>query len=139
MTEKHDQKSAQSTIDGLQEEFGREFMARAESGRRPQSFPSLRRSGVLVAVLAAVGVGAGVAVAASTNGDQPEPEILPVVGAMMSPAGKVVTFDCQAESDWFFTEVGTDSPAFTDPDVEMPKPPEGICDGQPPLTQTSSP
>ena len=83
----------------------------------------------LVAVIAAFVAGsAGIAIAASDEDDAISQLPPPALQSIGTADGESIEFECQAQREWFLSEVSEDTPAFSDPDAELPHPPSDLCE-----------
>jgi len=134
VTEPTDRATERPTLDELQDELGAAFAQRADQDAVSPRRWRLRRLGPLLGVVALAGGGAGVAIAANDDSSNKPPEqITPVVTAFVGPDGQLHTFECEAESRWFFAAVGGDLKQFVESGAELPTAPSDICDGEPPF------
>ncbi len=80
--------------------------------------------------------GAGIAVAAIVNNEPTTQQTVPQLIAITTASGERVEFNCEADRQFFYDQVGGQgSAAIEDPDYSepLPSPPEGICVGSPTL------
>lgn len=125
------------TIAEMRDELERELLHPSRAGIRRRSVLNLfsrvpqRTLPLLVgAAVAAGGVGIAMASDATKEGFDPPAELLGVT----SVTGERIDFKCEADQQWFFDHIDLtgDTPLQDLPDP-LPVPPEGICDGSPPL------
>ncbi len=126
-------------IEEMRDELERELLHPSRSEVRARSFPSLfprlpRRTLPLLAGIAIAAGGAGVALASSDGtrdeGFNPPAELIGITSA----SGQRIDFKCEADREWFFDHIDlANDPPLQDLPDPLPVPPEGICEGSPPL------
>lgn len=140
MSETSDQND--QTISEIRNELEGELMREGRDRVRPGLLAGLRggsiprRLAAPLAALAFAAAGAGVAVAATGGGGDEQPLPPPELAGITSSSGESIEFKCQADRQWFFDEIGGDEGLreLLETNAPFPTPPEGICDGSPPLT-----